>query len=163
MLGIVVAAYDRSGCLFRDVTASLVANLGTFLILFLLNFIIGILILFHFIYGYRTHESVDRITGNKFLRFAAEDFHGLQEQVMSTSSRSHKMVVRVQHIEAALAPLEVIIGILISKMSKITLFTVTCQTLLWIPMKNVVIHHVFKCNPLEYAMISSHIDIGAYC
>ncbi|KAF5946693.1 hypothetical protein HYC85_016921 [Camellia sinensis] len=38
--------------------------------------------------------------------FAAEDFHGLQEQVMSTSSRSHKMVVRVQRIEAALAPLE---------------------------------------------------------
>ncbi|KAL7258246.1 hypothetical protein ACSBR1_004378 [Camellia fascicularis] len=83
---------------------------------------------------------------------------------MSTSSRSHKMVVRVQRIEAALASLEkVIIGILISKMSKITLFTVTCQTLLWIPMKNVVIHHVFKCNPFEYVMISSHIDIGAYC
>ncbi|CAL5425625.1 unnamed protein product [Camellia sinensis] len=41
--------------------------------------------------------------------FAAEDFHGFQEQVMSTSSRSHKMVVRVQRIEAALAPLEKVI------------------------------------------------------
>ncbi|CAL5354169.1 unnamed protein product [Camellia sinensis] len=41
--------------------------------------------------------------------FAAEDFHGFQEQVMSTSSRSHKMVVRVQRNEAALAPLEKVI------------------------------------------------------
>lgn len=39
-------------------------------------------------------------------RFAAEVFHGLQEQVMTTASRSQKLMVRVQHIEAALPPLE---------------------------------------------------------
>ncbi|XP_027105524.1 protein SCAR3 isoform X1 [Coffea arabica] len=38
--------------------------------------------------------------------FAGEVFHGLQEQVMITSSRSHKLVVRVQRIEAALPRLE---------------------------------------------------------
>ncbi|XP_010277027.1 PREDICTED: protein SCAR3 [Nelumbo nucifera] len=38
--------------------------------------------------------------------FAGEVFHGLQEQVMATASRSHKIMVRVQHIEAALPPLE---------------------------------------------------------
>ncbi|KAB2060742.1 hypothetical protein ES319_A10G039900v1 [Gossypium barbadense] len=38
--------------------------------------------------------------------FAAEVFHGLQEQVISTASRSHKLTVRVQRIEAALPPLE---------------------------------------------------------
>ncbi|KAK3005588.1 hypothetical protein RJ639_017220 [Escallonia herrerae] len=38
--------------------------------------------------------------------FAAEVFHGLQEQVMTTSSRSHKMMVRVRKIETALPPLE---------------------------------------------------------
>ncbi|XP_038690594.1 protein SCAR1-like isoform X2 [Tripterygium wilfordii] len=38
--------------------------------------------------------------------FAADVFHDLQEQVMSTASRSHKLMVRVQHIEAALPPLE---------------------------------------------------------
>ncbi|GLU22859.1 hypothetical protein SLE2022_389020 [Rubroshorea leprosula] len=38
--------------------------------------------------------------------FAAEVFHGLQEQVMTTASRSHKLTIRVQKIEAALPPLE---------------------------------------------------------
>ncbi|KAJ8545443.1 hypothetical protein K7X08_018026 [Anisodus acutangulus] len=38
--------------------------------------------------------------------FAAEVFHGLQEQVMVTSSRSNKLVARVKKIEAALPPLE---------------------------------------------------------
>ncbi|XP_065877689.1 protein SCAR3 isoform X2 [Euphorbia lathyris] len=38
--------------------------------------------------------------------FAGEVFHGLQEQVMSTASRSHKLLVRVQNIEAALPSLE---------------------------------------------------------
>ncbi|KAL4563299.1 hypothetical protein LXL04_027339 [Taraxacum kok-saghyz] len=38
--------------------------------------------------------------------FAAEVFHGLQEQVLITSSRSHKLVERVYNIEAALPPLE---------------------------------------------------------
>lgn len=38
--------------------------------------------------------------------FAAEVFHGLQEQVMITSSRSHKLMGRVQRIEAALPRLE---------------------------------------------------------
>ncbi|GFP89594.1 protein scar1 [Phtheirospermum japonicum] len=38
--------------------------------------------------------------------FAAEVFHGLQEEVMSTSTRSHKLMARVQRIENALSPLE---------------------------------------------------------
>ncbi|XP_057470552.1 protein SCAR3-like isoform X1 [Actinidia eriantha] len=38
--------------------------------------------------------------------FAAEVFHGLQEQVTTTSSRSHKIMVRIQCIESALPPLE---------------------------------------------------------
>ncbi|KAJ8761447.1 hypothetical protein K2173_001580 [Erythroxylum novogranatense] len=38
--------------------------------------------------------------------FAAEVFHGLQEQVATTSSRSHKLMVRVQRIEVALPSLE---------------------------------------------------------
>ncbi|KAJ8549483.1 hypothetical protein K7X08_033190 [Anisodus acutangulus] len=38
--------------------------------------------------------------------FAAEVFHGLQEQVMVTSSRSNKLVARVKKIEASLSPLE---------------------------------------------------------
>ncbi|XP_022845817.1 protein SCAR3 isoform X2 [Olea europaea var. sylvestris] len=38
--------------------------------------------------------------------FAAEVFHGLQEELMITSSRSHKLMARVQHIEAALSPVE---------------------------------------------------------
>ncbi|KAH8511730.1 hypothetical protein H0E87_009054 [Populus deltoides] len=41
--------------------------------------------------------------------FAAEVFHGLQERVMSTASRSHKLMVRVQNIEAALPPLEKVV------------------------------------------------------
>ncbi|XP_057536932.1 protein SCAR3 [Amaranthus tricolor] len=39
-------------------------------------------------------------------QFAAEIFHGLQEQVASTSSRSRKLVNRVQRIEASLPSLE---------------------------------------------------------
>lgn len=39
-------------------------------------------------------------------RFAAEVFHGLQEQVASTSSRSHKLVNRIQRIEASLPSIE---------------------------------------------------------
>ncbi|PWA92111.1 AAA+ ATPase domain-containing protein [Artemisia annua] len=38
--------------------------------------------------------------------FAAEVFHGLQEQVLITSSRSHKLIERVHNIEAALPPLD---------------------------------------------------------
>jgi hypothetical protein len=38
--------------------------------------------------------------------FAAEVFHGLQEQVTTTASRSHRLMVRVQNIEASLPPLE---------------------------------------------------------
>ncbi|KAK4421160.1 protein SCAR3 [Sesamum alatum] len=38
--------------------------------------------------------------------FAAEVFHGLQEEVMRTSSRSRKLMARVQRIEAAVSPLE---------------------------------------------------------
>ncbi|XP_030547198.2 SCAR-like protein 2 [Rhodamnia argentea] len=38
--------------------------------------------------------------------FAAEVFHGLQDQVATTASRSHKLAVRAKRIEAALPPLE---------------------------------------------------------
>ncbi|XP_011101380.1 protein SCAR1 [Sesamum indicum] len=38
--------------------------------------------------------------------FAAEVFHGLQEEVAITSSRSHKLTSRAQRIEAALSPIE---------------------------------------------------------
>lgn len=38
--------------------------------------------------------------------FAAEVFHGLQEEVMITCSRSYKLMGRVQRIEAALVPVE---------------------------------------------------------
>ncbi|XP_050287302.1 protein SCAR3 isoform X13 [Quercus robur] len=38
--------------------------------------------------------------------FGAEVFHGLQEQIMTTASRSHKLKVRVQRIEVALPSLE---------------------------------------------------------
>ncbi|KAJ6333410.1 hypothetical protein OIU77_009307 [Salix suchowensis] len=41
--------------------------------------------------------------------FAAEVFHGLQEQVMSTVSRSNNLMVRVLNIEAALPPLEKVV------------------------------------------------------
>lgn len=97
--------------------------------------------------------------------FAAEVFHGLQEQVMATASRSHKLTVRVQRIEAALPPLEkavlaqtshihfaytavalqVLSGILAFKMSKIISSAMTCHDLLWIPMKNVAILLVCTC------------------
>lgn len=45
-------------------------------------------------------------TTSLHIRFAAEVFHGLQEQVATTASRSHKLAVRTQRIEAALPPLE---------------------------------------------------------
>ncbi|KAL8130337.1 hypothetical protein V2J09_019492 [Rumex salicifolius] len=38
--------------------------------------------------------------------FAAEVFHGLQENITITTSRSQKLMTRVKHIEAALPPLE---------------------------------------------------------
>ncbi|KAL2484090.1 protein SCAR3-like [Forsythia ovata] len=38
--------------------------------------------------------------------FAAEVFHDLQEEVIITSSRSHKLMARVRHIDNALPPLE---------------------------------------------------------
>ncbi|KAL2253154.1 protein SCAR1 isoform X2 [Sesamum indicum] len=38
--------------------------------------------------------------------FSAEVFHGLQEEVMRTSSRSRKLMARVQRIEASVSPLE---------------------------------------------------------
>lgn len=39
-------------------------------------------------------------------RFAAEVFHGVQEEVAIMSSRSRKLMGRVQRIEASLSPLE---------------------------------------------------------
>ncbi|XP_068653806.1 protein SCAR3-like isoform X2 [Aristolochia californica] len=38
--------------------------------------------------------------------FASEVFHELHEQATATADRSHKMIIRVQNIEAALPPLE---------------------------------------------------------
>ncbi|EPS65076.1 hypothetical protein M569_09703, partial [Genlisea aurea] len=38
--------------------------------------------------------------------FAAEVFHGLQEDVTTTTSRSHRLIGRVKRLEAALSPLE---------------------------------------------------------
>ncbi|OVA06240.1 SCAR/WAVE family [Macleaya cordata] len=38
--------------------------------------------------------------------FAAEVFHDLQEQVMTTAARSHKMIARVHHIEASIPAIE---------------------------------------------------------
>ncbi|XP_042064421.1 protein SCAR1-like isoform X1 [Salvia splendens] len=38
--------------------------------------------------------------------FAAEVFHGLQEEVTITTARSHKLMARVQRVESALSPLE---------------------------------------------------------
>ncbi|KAF6159306.1 hypothetical protein GIB67_032077 [Kingdonia uniflora] len=46
---------------------------------------------------------------NSNSRFAAEVFQDLQEQVMSTSARSHKMMVRLQYIEESLLPLEKVV------------------------------------------------------
>lgn len=97
--------------------------------------------------------------------FAAEVFHGLQEQVMVTSSRSNKLVARVQKIEAALPPLEKSvlaqrshlhfaytavgmqdpIGMPVSVVNKIILYTMTCQDLSWIRMKNVMVRHACIC------------------
>ncbi|KAL5989658.1 hypothetical protein ACLOJK_010551 [Asimina triloba] len=42
----------------------------------------------------------------KFLEFASEIFHDLHEQVSATAARSHRMMARVQQVEAALPPLE---------------------------------------------------------
>ncbi|KAM7255216.1 hypothetical protein ACFE04_020457 [Oxalis oulophora] len=39
-------------------------------------------------------------------QFAAEVFHGIQEQVMTTASRSHTLMLRLQNIEANLPPIE---------------------------------------------------------
>ncbi|EOA39564.1 hypothetical protein CARUB_v10008184mg [Capsella rubella] len=38
--------------------------------------------------------------------FAAEIFHGIQEEVMATASRSNQLKIRLQHIEATVSPLE---------------------------------------------------------
>ncbi|KAL1562642.1 phosphoenolpyruvate carboxylase [Salvia divinorum] len=38
--------------------------------------------------------------------FAAEVFHGLQEEVTNTTARSHKLMARVRRVESALSPLE---------------------------------------------------------
>ncbi|XP_010478278.1 PREDICTED: protein SCAR3-like [Camelina sativa] len=38
--------------------------------------------------------------------FAAEIFHGIQEEVMATASRSNQLKIRLQHIEATVPPLE---------------------------------------------------------
>ncbi|XP_047947860.1 protein SCAR3-like isoform X1 [Salvia hispanica] len=38
--------------------------------------------------------------------FAAEVFHGLQEEVTITTARSHKLMARVRRVESALSPLE---------------------------------------------------------
>lgn len=41
--------------------------------------------------------------------FAADVFHGLQEEVMVMSSRSHNLRARMKQIESALSPLEMVV------------------------------------------------------
>ncbi|KAK8524526.1 hypothetical protein V6N13_015544 [Hibiscus sabdariffa] len=82
--------------------------------------------------------------------FAAEVFHGLQEQVMTAASRSHKLTVRVKRIEAALPPLEKAV---LSQTSHIHFaYTAGCQ---WHPrMRNEKNH--FTCNDLPRFIMDSY-------
>ncbi|GMI93483.1 hypothetical protein HRI_003017600 [Hibiscus trionum] len=82
--------------------------------------------------------------------FAAEVFHGLQEQVMSTASRSHKLTVRVKRIEAALPPLEKAV---LSQTSHIHFaYTAGCQ---WHPRLRNEKNH-FICNDLPRFIMDSY-------
>ncbi|RDX69338.1 Protein SCAR1 [Mucuna pruriens] len=82
--------------------------------------------------------------------FAAEVFHGLQEQVMTTASRSHKLMVRVQNIEASLPALEKAV---LAQTSHIHLaYTAGCE---WHPRIKPVRNH-FIYNDLPHFIMDSY-------
>ena len=53
-----------------------------------------------------TNDSTDRPPLHA-CRFAAQVFHGLYDEVMSTSARGHGLMLRVQQLEAELPLLEI--------------------------------------------------------
>ncbi|KAI4306386.1 hypothetical protein L6164_029667 [Bauhinia variegata] len=82
--------------------------------------------------------------------FAAEVFHGLQEQVMTTASRSHKLMVRVQNIEASLHPLEKAV---LAQTSHIHFaYTAGCE---WHPRRKTARNH-FIYNDLPQFIMDSY-------
>ncbi|XP_020236461.1 protein SCAR1 isoform X2 [Cajanus cajan] len=82
--------------------------------------------------------------------FAADVFHGLQEQVMTTASRSHRLMVRVQNIEAALPALEKAV---LAQTSHIHLaYTAGCE---WHPRIKPARNH-FIYNDLPHFIMDSY-------
>ncbi|TKY60038.1 SCAR1 protein [Spatholobus suberectus] len=82
--------------------------------------------------------------------FAAEVFHGLQEQVMTTASRSHRLMVRVQNIEASLPALEKAV---LAQTSHIHLaYTAGCE---WHPRIKPARNH-FIYNDLPHFIMDSY-------
>ncbi|KAK7359216.1 hypothetical protein VNO77_01167 [Canavalia gladiata] len=84
------------------------------------------------------------------LSFAAEVFHGLQEQVMTTASRSHRLMVRVQNIEASLPALEKAV---LAQTSHIHFaYTAGCE---WHPRTKLARNH-FIYNDLPHFIMDSY-------
>ncbi|XP_004504299.1 protein SCAR3-like isoform X1 [Cicer arietinum] len=82
--------------------------------------------------------------------FAAEVFHGLQEQVMITAARSHRLMTRVQNIEASLPPLEKAV---LAQTSHIHLaYTAGCE---WHPRIRTARNH-FIYNDLPHFIMDSY-------
>lgn len=82
--------------------------------------------------------------------FAAEVFHGLQEQVLTTASRSHRLMVRVQNIEASLPALEKAV---LAQTSHIHLaYTAGCE---WHPRIKPARNH-FIYNDLPHFIMDSY-------
>ncbi|KAL2647676.1 hypothetical protein AAZV13_05G132500 [Glycine max] len=82
--------------------------------------------------------------------FAAEVFHGLQEQVMTTASRSHRLMVQVQNIEASLPALEKAV---LAQTSHIHLaYTAGCE---WHPRMKAARNH-FIYNDLPHFIMDSY-------
>ncbi|RZB96425.1 protein SCAR1-like isoform X1 [Glycine soja] len=82
--------------------------------------------------------------------FAAEVFHGLQEQVMTTASRSHRLTFRVQNIEASLPALEKAV---LAQTSHIHLaYTAGCE---WHPRMKAAQNH-FIYNDLPHFIMDSY-------
>ncbi|KAK7400149.1 hypothetical protein VNO78_11349 [Psophocarpus tetragonolobus] len=82
--------------------------------------------------------------------FAAEVFHGLQEQVLTTASRSHRLMVRVQNIEASLPALEKAV---LAQTSHIHLaYTAGCE---WHPYIKPARNH-FVYNDLPHFIMDSY-------
>lgn len=81
--------------------------------------------------------------------FASEVFHGLQEEVTNTSSRSRKMMVRVQRIEAALPSLE---NSMLSQKSHLH-FAYTSGSV-WHPRLQVEKNHLIRSDLPQFIMDS---------